>query len=123
MRRLTLLLVVIFLILLIGCQQKNTPPFAPSTPVGESLGFTNTNYNYTSSASDLDGDRVAIRFAWGDGDTSSWGFFGAPDSGITKHHTWTEAGFYSIRAQAKDEHDDVSGWSNLHQIMISNFNK
>jgi hypothetical protein len=123
MRRLAFLFIIVFLVMFYSCKKTNTPPFAPSTPIGESLGFTNTNYNYISSASDLDGDRVAIRFAWGDGDTSSWGFFGAPDSGITKHHAWTEAGFYSIRAQAKDEHDDVSGWSNLHQIMISNFNK
>ena len=123
MRQFVFLSVIISLILLIGCQEKNTPPYAPSTPVGESLGFINTSYGFMSHAVDYDADRVAIRFDWDDGDTSNWGVFYASDSTIIKQHAWSDAGIYHIRSQARDEHDELSGWSNIHHIMISNFRK
>lgn len=114
---------LLLIIIVISCQSKNNPPNTPSIPIGDSSGFVGTAYIFTSQASDIDNDRVAIRFSWGDGDTTSWGFFGAPDSTITKSHSWTNAGFYYIRAQARDEHDETSGWSAAHPIFISNTNR
>jgi hypothetical protein len=110
-------------VLLLNCQTKNNPPNTPSVPTGDSVGVVGTSYTFSSQASDIDNDRVAIRFTWGDGDTSSWGFYGAPDSAITKSHSWSDASFYYIKVQARDEHDDISGWSVGHQIFISNTNR
>ncbi len=104
----------------IGCQSKNNPPDTPSIPIGDSIGIVNNFYTFSSHASDINNDRVAIRFTWGDGDTTQWSFFGAPDSVITKNHSWSNAGYYYIKAQAKDEHDELSNWSGGHQIFISN---
>jgi hypothetical protein len=121
MRRLLFLigLIWIFVIIYSSCEKTNTPPFSPSRPVGESLGFINTYYHFISHAVDLEKDRVAIRFAWGDGDTSEWSLFGATDSIVTNRHFWIKAAIYNIKAQARDEHDALSGWSTPHQIMIS----
>jgi len=113
-------LIFILIIMICNCQTNNNPPNTPSVPIGDSFGIVGALYNFTSQVSDMDNDRVAIRFAWGDGDTTSWGFHGASDSAMTKGHTWTDAGFYYIKTQARDEHDEISGWSSGHQIMISN---
>jgi hypothetical protein len=111
---------IILFIVIVGCETKNFPPDTPSVPIGDSSGVVGTSYIFSSHASDINNDRVTIRFAWGDGDTTLWGFFGAPDSVITKSHSWTNAGFYYVKAQARDEHDEISSWSAGHQIYISN---
>lgn len=125
MKRLYLLVCLIFLLIVLftNCKTKNSPPNAPSVPSGDSFGLVNTLYNFTSMASDPDNDRIAIRFAWADGETTDWGFYGASESTITKGHQWPEAGFYYVKAQTRDEHDEISSWSGGHQIFISNFTK
>jgi hypothetical protein len=61
---------------------------------------------------------VAIRFSWGDGDTSNWSSFVVNGQSISANHTWNSPGNYSIRAQAKDEAEDTSDWSVAHNISI-----
>ena len=51
----------------------NDPPNTPATPSGPSSGFTGTDYNFSTSASDPDGDSLEYRYDWGDGEISSWG--------------------------------------------------
>ncbi|MEO0114671.1 MAG: PKD domain-containing protein, partial [candidate division WOR-3 bacterium] len=94
------------------------PPNTPSIPSGPLEGCRNI-YPFSSSATDPDGDSVAIRFAWGDGDTSNWSSYVPSGEIITMNHSWSSPGTYNVKAQAKDEDGATSTWSNSHQIIIA----
>jgi hypothetical protein len=100
-----------------GCK-KNKAPDMPSTPAGPTSGSINTEYTFTSSAEDPNEDSVAIRFVWGDGDTSIWSTFVPSGDSVSMSHTWSNAGSYTIKAQAEDLNEAVSPWSSGHQIII-----
>ncbi|UCG43131.1 MAG: hypothetical protein JSU73_00510, partial [candidate division WOR-3 bacterium] len=74
---------------------------------------------FVSTAADPDGDSVAIRFDWGDGDTSNWSSWAASGDTISMKHSWSDSGTYLIRAQARDTKDGTSDWSIGHQMAIS----
>jgi outer membrane protein assembly factor BamB len=93
-------------------------PNTPSAPDGPALGERDSTYDFTASATHPDGLPVAIRIAWGDGDTSGWGQFTAPGQPTVLSHAWSQNRTYSLRAQAKDTGDLVSGWSSPHNIVI-----
>ena len=97
----------------------NEPPNTPSTPGGPSTGDVGISYEFTSSATDPDGDDIAIRFAWGDGDTSAWSSYVSSGSSVSMSHSWASSGTYYVKAQAKDIHEATSGWSAEHAIEIS----
>jgi len=97
----------------------NNPPNIPSIPSGPSSGNVNTPYNFSSSATDPDGDSVAIRFDWGDGTQSSWSSFVRSGTSVTMSKSWASPGTYTIKAQAKDKQGATSNWSSGHQITIS----
>jgi len=97
----------------------NNPPNTPSTPSGPSSGYPNTSYNFSSSTTDPDGDSIAIRFVWANGDTSTWSSFVPSGSTVTMSHSWASSGTYYITAQAKDKNGAISAWSNSHEIIIS----
>ena len=94
------------------------PPNTPSTPSGPSSGEKNTLYDFSSSATDPDGDSVALRFSWGDGDTSDWSSYVPSGQTVTKSRSWSECGTCSVKAQAKDEDGATSSWSSGHSIAI-----
>jgi hypothetical protein len=96
----------------------NFPPNTPGTPSGPSAGFRDTSYNFSVSATDPDGDSVAIRFSWGDGDTSNWSVYVPSGQTVTMNHSWRDSGIYYVKAQAKDKEGSVSSWSSGHQIAI-----
>lgn len=106
-------------LLLFGCKTPDTtPPNTPETPTGNSSGLIGSSYSFNSSATDSGGGNVAIRFMWGDGDTSAWSSYVAGGSPATMSHAWTTAGLYTIIAQAKDKADNLSGWSSGKSIYI-----
>jgi len=99
----------------------NNPPTAPiinpATPtegrVGEAIGCAVVS-------TDPETNQICYRWVWSYADTSAWSTL-AP-SGITTlaMHTYTNPGYYTIRAQAKDEHGSLSTWSNPpHHIIIT----
>jgi len=98
---------------------KNAPPGTPSIPSGRSSGVTGAFHEFSSSATDPDGDSVAIRFSWGDGDISDWSSQVLSGQTVSMSHAWATAGIYDVRAQAKDSRGATSGWSASHQILIS----
>jgi len=107
-------------ILLISCRKKNNAPDTPGVPWGESSGVINKTYHFATSTSDQDGDSIAIRFSWGDNDTSNWSPFYDPSiESIRDSHAWSVAGLYYIKAQAKDNKEAISRWSAPHAISIS----
>jgi hypothetical protein len=113
------LIVLIFsAVIFTGCKKNNAPDM-PSIPTGPTSGSKNTEFTFTSSAEDPDNDSVAIRFDWGDGDTSGWSDWQASGDSISMSHSWSDTGTYDIKAQAKNKKDATSDWSTGHPIEIS----
>lgn len=100
MKKLSLLLGA--MMLLAGCR-KNQIPGGASVPSGPEFGRTGGRLRFTSSATDPDSDSVAIRFDWGDGDTSAWSTSVRSRAAVTDSHAWGESDTYLIRAQARRE--------------------
>ena len=97
-----------------------TGPNTPAAPTGPVRGGAGPDsiYSFSASSSGPGNSLAAIRFDWGDGDTSAWGDFMAPNQPTTKGHAWLVAGTFKVRAQAKDTGNAVSGWSVEHLILI-----
>jgi hypothetical protein len=89
----------------------SNPPVKPAAPSGPATGKVGTEYTYTSSTTDPDGDQVSYLFDWGDNTSSGW--VGPFASGATASavKTWTTKGSYSVKVVAKDTHGVVSVWS------------
>jgi outer membrane protein assembly factor BamB len=93
------------------------PPLAPSGPTRGGAG-PDSIYDFTAYGTHPQDLLVAIRFDWGDGDTSAWGDFLAPNQPTTMGHAWLVAGTFAVRAQAKDTGNALSAWSVAHTILI-----
>jgi hypothetical protein len=113
-----ILIALIFSVVIFPGCKKNKVPDMPSIPTGPTSGSIDTVYTFSSSAEDPDDDSVAIRFAWGDGDTSDWSDFVPSGDSVSMSYSWSDSGSYSIRAQAQDLNEAVSSWSSGHQITI-----
>jgi hypothetical protein len=89
----------------------NNPPEKPATPTGSVSGKPGTEYLYTTTTTDPDGDQVLYIWNWGDGTTSGW--LGPFNSGATATatHSWTAQGTYQIKVKAKDTFGAESDWS------------
>ena len=88
-----------------------SPPATPAAPAGISDGGYNTSYEFTAFTTDPDSDSVAIRFSWGDGATSDWSAWVASGETVAQAHSWPSAGYYEVKAQAKDNTNSTSNWS------------
>ena len=97
----------------------NNQPEIPGItgPINGNIG---TEYDYTFSSFDSEGDNVFYYVEWGDGTDSGW--LGPYSSGheITVSHTWDEEDIYTIRAKAKDIFDAESEWGTLEITMPIN---
>jgi len=98
--------------------EDNDPPNTPRID-GPSSGKIGTEYTYTISTSDPNGDQVSYLFDWGDETNSGW--IGLYDSGQTasKSHVWSKQGTYSIKAKAKDTNGAESDWSDPLSVSMS----
>ena len=74
----------------------NHPPDTPSVPSGPDSGQAGVSYGFSSSATDPEGDSVALRFSWGDGDTSAWGGPVGSGASVSMSHAWSTAGSYTV---------------------------
>jgi len=102
----------------------NHEPVKPNTPSGQTNGKTRQQYAYTTRTTDPDGDQVFYLWDWGDGNNSGW--IGPYNSGVTisKDHTWSTKGSYSIKVKAKDIYGKESSWSDpLPITMPYSFNR
>jgi outer membrane protein assembly factor BamB len=102
-----------------GCR-KNQVPEAVAAPSGPDYDRTGQQLVFSSSASDPDEDSVAIRFDWGDGDTSAWSSSVIGGAAVTDSHAWSVADTYALRAQARDSRGALSDWSNPHSLTVVN---
>ena len=94
------------------------PPDTPSVPSGPDAGVQDSACTYASVASHPDSLPVAIRFSWGDGDTSDWSPVVAAGESARLSHAWAQPGTFAVTAQAKDIGGAVSGWSAAHSIYV-----
>ena len=86
-------------------------PDKPNTPSGPTSGKILIPQTYSTSTTDLDGDKVYYKFDWDDGTSGSW--LGPFNSGQTTSipHIWFEEGSYQIKVKAKDVNGRESPWS------------
>ena len=66
-------------------------------------------------------DIVGYRFAWGDGDTSTWTDWTPQGTPATTSHTWTTPDSYLLHAQARNGEGLISDWSDPHPLVVSAF--
>ena len=118
--------IVVFAILALlvtsTCKRPNKPPDIPAAPTGPVFGHVESLLTFSALANDPDGDSVAIRFGWGDGDTSGWSPFFASGDSIVVTHAWSRVGDFVVTVEAKDAHEAQSGWSGQHTVIIDSFN-
>ncbi|OGC42105.1 hypothetical protein A2Y85_03900 [candidate division WOR-3 bacterium RBG_13_43_14] len=101
---------------IISCSS-NSAPDIPSIPSGLESGDAG-NYSFSSSATDPDNDSIAIRFDWGDGAISNWSYYVASSETVSLTHNFSSAGIYEIRAQAYDQKEAESEWSDPHTLTV-----
>jgi hypothetical protein len=118
MKKLSLLVLLAAMALLPGCKKKNRAPDGADVPSGPKTGYKNSALAFRSSATDADGDSVAIRFDWGDGDTSGWSGLVESDASVSDSHRWVLADTFETRAQAKDAAGTASDWSEPFAVAI-----
>ncbi len=95
----------------------NYPPIRPSRPSGPSLGHAGALYRYRTYATDPNGDELTYTIDWGDESSSEAGPI-RPGRSIEAGHSWTAPGTYAIRAKARDDDGDSSGWSTSTAVTI-----
>jgi len=103
----------------------NDPPLKPDTPDGDAEGKFDTEYTYTTSTTDPDGDVIFYKWDWGDGTVSDWlGPFG---NGATAEasHTYeqpdgSKGEAYEIKVKARDPTGEESPWSDPLPITMPN---
>jgi hypothetical protein len=91
---------------------ENNPPDTPSKPSGNAEGEPGTDYIFSTSCTDPDGDDLLFKWDWDDGNFSDW----LDTTDVS--HNWSERGNYFVKVMAKDEHGRESDWSETHEINI-----
>lgn len=94
------------------------PPDVPSEPSGPEAGVQDSFCTFASVATHPDNLPVAIRFAWGDGDTSDWSPFVTSGESARIRHAWSKADTFAVTAQARDTGGALSQWSSPHSIAV-----
>ena len=94
-------------------KESNNPPNKPNIS-GSVKGKPGTTYKYKFLTSDLDEDESLYYYIdWGDNNNSGWLGPYISDEEITKSHTWSEPGTFTIKCKAKDNYDGESDWGTL----------
>jgi hypothetical protein len=101
--------------------KENTRPGTPAAPTGITEGSWGLEYQFTTSGTDPDGDQLSYRLRYDSGDSTDWsGFYDSGETG-TVPFTWSEAGTFYVRVQAKDSWGFQSGWSDSLEVEIHNY--
>lgn len=98
---------------------QNHPPNTPVKPIGPTFIERGIEYEYTSSASDPEGDQVRLRFDWGDGSFSNWSVFADSNTTVSSSHLWSNRSTFTVRVIAQDENRSNSSWSLPLNVTVS----
>jgi len=93
-------------------------PDAPQEPGGPDRGWQDSSYTFGIFVPFSETISVAIRFCWGDGDTTDWSSFASPGDSVKRSHIWSVPDTYAVTAQVKDTANTLSQWSDPHPIRI-----
>jgi len=99
---------------------ENQPPEKPEKPSGPDTGSIDISYNYSTSSTDPNNDKIKYGWDWnGDGTVEQW--TNLSNSGITINtaHTFTSTGTYNIKVIAEDEHGAQSSFSTTLPVTIT----
>ena len=102
---------------------ESQPPNNPSVPSGPTLLNIGESGTYSTNATDPDGDQVQYRFDWdadGSHDYSDWSSLVPSGTTVSMDNSWSNGGTYVIKAQARDEYNKTSDWSNGLSVSINN---
>ncbi|RLF42245.1 MAG: hypothetical protein DRN18_02660, partial [Thermoplasmata archaeon] len=98
----------------------DNPPNKPSKPSGPSSGYTGTTYTFSTSTTDPEGDQIKYGWDWnGDGNVDEWTGFNNSGVTVSRSHSWSSAGTYTIKVIAQDSKGKNSSWSDPATITIS----
>lgn len=100
----------------------NQPPNTPTEPAGPGTRNVGQPGNYSTMATDPNGDQVQYRFDWnatGSHDISAYSALVPSGQTITMSHAWTAAGTYVVEAQARDSGGLTSSWSIGLTVVVS----
>ncbi|MHC4777317.1 MAG: PKD domain-containing protein, partial [Planctomycetota bacterium] len=97
--------------------RSNNPPLKPEGLEGPLNVRLGKKVSFVAKSRDADGDPIRIRFDWGDGSVSPWVALG--ENGMCKdEHLYAKIGDYAIRAQAIDDKQTSSAWSENHPLKV-----
>lgn len=100
----------------------NSPPEKPNTPSGQISGNIGTEYYYTTSTTDPNGDAISYIFDWGDGTDSGWLMPLPSGQTVNASHTWDIKDNYEIKVKARDSSFEESPWSDPLSISMPKYN-
>jgi PKD domain len=96
----------------------NRSPTAPGKPSGSAKGYAGAACSYTTSAKDLDGDKIKYSFDWGDGTKTDTKLVNS-GTRYSAAHAWSAAGTYRVKARAVDSKEVASQYSGYLSVKIS----
>jgi len=95
------------------------PPDVPTLEGGpEGEGEVNVSYIFEAHTVEHDGQDVYYLIDWGDGTDSHW-IPAANDETIFEAHSWTQPGYYEVKARAMDTDDYMSDWCEPMMVHIN----
>jgi outer membrane protein assembly factor BamB len=112
------LLSAALLVIVVSSCKKNHPPDVPAVPTGPSVCFKDTTCTFTTTATDPDGDNVAVRLTWSEDSASKWSAWFASGDTVALTHVWINTGTFEIRAQTMDSRSHVSVWSRPLTVQV-----
>ena len=98
----------------------DTTPNTPIQPSGTTSGYICISYNYSTSATDPDGDNVKYGWDWDDGSPIEWSDWYSSGDTCTMSHSWDDPGTYDVRVKAMDTWGNESGWSLQLTVIMAN---
>jgi len=100
----------------------NLTPEPPITPSGSTLLKVGYTYDFTTTSSDYDDDKIQYQFYWdskGFQEFSSWTELFASGQSISFSNSWSFPGVYIIQVRAKYEHGAISAWSESLTVIVN----
>jgi hypothetical protein len=97
-------------------------PGHPEIPTitGPKKGTAGENYWYNFSTTGPEGQEIAYKIQWGDGDETNWTDWFPSGTKITRNHTWDAKDNYIIKCKARTIYFVESDWGTLEVNMPKN---
>ena len=93
----------------------------PQNPSGPTSRNTGQSGSYTANTTDSDEDQVQYQFDWDAGGThdySTWTSLINQSVETSVTNSWSSAGTYLVKVQARDEHGATSDWSDALTVTV-----